>query len=151
MADFIRQGRLFRDIGFNSIGLIGLTARYALDVGFHVVVEGNLYPDHYGDDDVNETQPRDWYRARDLLPGGYASPDLLLPPDERPSRCTRPPRTQLLAVAPHRARWPQSPLEEVELKRKGRAENGGRPVERAQRVPPRGRRRRPLRCAARRW
>ncbi|MFE9682039.1 AAA family ATPase [Streptomyces sp. NPDC006285] len=31
-----------------NIGLIDLTARYALDHGFHVVVEGILYADHYG-------------------------------------------------------------------------------------------------------
>lgn len=83
--------------------MIDLTARYALDAGFHVVVEGILYADHYGDmftelradhrgpthgyyldvpfgetlarhatkpiaGDVNETQLRDWYRPRDLLP-----------------------------------------------------------------------------------
>ena len=35
--------------GASNIGLIGLTARYALDAGFHVVVEGILYADHYGD------------------------------------------------------------------------------------------------------
>ncbi|MFF0766121.1 kinase [Streptomyces sp. NPDC003737] len=91
--------------GAANIGLIGLTARYALDAGFHVVVEGILYADRYGDmlaqlhadhrgpthgyyldvpfgetlarhatkpiaDDVSETQLRDWYRERDLLPGG---------------------------------------------------------------------------------
>ncbi|MGW4727886.1 AAA family ATPase [Streptomyces shenzhenensis] len=91
--------------GAANIGLIGLTARYALDAGFHVVVEGILYADHYGDmlaalcadhrgptrgyyldvpfgetlarhatkpiaDDVSERQLRDWYRPRDLLPGG---------------------------------------------------------------------------------
>lgn len=91
--------------GAANIGLIDLTARHALDAGFHVVVEGILYTDHYGDmltglradhrgpthgyyldvpfdetltrhatkpiaDDVTETQLRDWYRARDLLPGG---------------------------------------------------------------------------------
>ncbi|WP_369243157.1 AAA family ATPase [Streptomyces sp. R21] len=91
--------------GAANIGLIDLTARYALDAGFHVVLEGILYADRYGDmlaqlrddhrglthgyyldvpfgetlarhatkpiaDDVSETQLRDWYRARDLLPGG---------------------------------------------------------------------------------
>ncbi|MGW1618591.1 kinase [Streptomyces sp. NPDC002172] len=91
--------------GAANIGLIDLTARYVLDAGFHVVVEGILYTDHYGDmlnqlraghrgpahgyyldvpfgetltrhatkpiaDDVSETQLRDWYRSRDLLPGG---------------------------------------------------------------------------------
>ncbi|MBK3623692.1 kinase [Streptomyces sp. MBT49] len=91
--------------GAANIGLIDLTARYALDAGFHVVLEGILYADHYGDmlaqlradhrgpthgyyldvpfletlarhvtkpiaDDVHETQLRDWYRERDLLPGG---------------------------------------------------------------------------------
>ncbi|MFE2719127.1 AAA family ATPase [Streptomyces mirabilis] len=90
--------------GAANIGLIGQTARYALNAGLHVVVEGILYTDHYGDmltelradhrgpthsyyldvpfgetltrhatkpiaDDVSETQLRDWYRARDLLPG----------------------------------------------------------------------------------
>ncbi|MFF7176688.1 AAA family ATPase [Streptomyces pseudovenezuelae] len=92
-------------LGAANIGLIGLTARYALDAGFHVVIEGILYADRYGDmlaevradhrgpthhyyldvpfgetlarhatkpiaDDVSETQLRDWYRPRDLLPGG---------------------------------------------------------------------------------
>ncbi|MFJ2263514.1 AAA family ATPase [Streptomyces sp. NPDC087844] len=91
--------------GAANIGLIDLTARYALDAGFHVVLEGILYADHYGDmlaqlrtdhrgpthgyyldvpfgetlarhatkpiaDDVDERQLRDWYRERDLLPGG---------------------------------------------------------------------------------
>ncbi|MFG2125998.1 kinase [Streptomyces sp. NPDC048710] len=91
--------------GAANIGLIGLTARYALDAGFHVVVEGILYADRYGDmlaalraenrgpthgyyldvpfdetlirhavkpiaHDVSETQLREWYRPRDLLPGG---------------------------------------------------------------------------------
>lgn len=91
--------------GAANIGLIGLTARYALDAGFHVVVEGILYADRYGDmlaqlradhcgpthgyyldvpfsetlarhatkpisDVVNEAQLHDWYRPRDLLPGG---------------------------------------------------------------------------------
>lgn len=91
--------------GAANIGLIELTARYALDAGYHVVVEGILYADHYGDmlarlradhrgpthgyyldvpleetlarhatkpihDDVAEAQLRDWYRPRDLLPGG---------------------------------------------------------------------------------
>ncbi|WP_107054061.1 AAA family ATPase [Streptomyces sclerotialus] len=31
-----------------NIGLINLTARYALNAGYHVVVEGILYADHYG-------------------------------------------------------------------------------------------------------
>ncbi|MEU3657889.1 AAA family ATPase [Streptomyces sp. NPDC032161] len=35
--------------GAANIGLIDLTARYALDTGYHVVVEGILYTDHYGD------------------------------------------------------------------------------------------------------
>ncbi|MFI9761485.1 AAA family ATPase [Streptomyces sp. NPDC051963] len=35
--------------GAANIGLIDLTARYALDAGYHVVVEGILYSDHYGD------------------------------------------------------------------------------------------------------
>jgi hypothetical protein len=35
--------------GAANIGLIDLTARYALDAGYHVVVEGLLYADHYGE------------------------------------------------------------------------------------------------------
>lgn len=35
--------------GASNIGLIDLTARYALDQGYHVIVEGILYADHYGD------------------------------------------------------------------------------------------------------
>lgn len=35
--------------GAANIGLIDLTARYALDCGFHVVVEGILHADHYAD------------------------------------------------------------------------------------------------------
>ncbi|MEU0098841.1 AAA family ATPase [Streptomyces sp. NPDC006267] len=35
--------------GAANIGLIGLTARYALDAGYHVVVEGILCAQHYGD------------------------------------------------------------------------------------------------------
>ncbi|MEV1079268.1 AAA family ATPase [Streptomyces sp. NPDC050211] len=35
--------------GAANIGLIDLTARYALDAGYHVVVEGILYADRYGD------------------------------------------------------------------------------------------------------
>jgi hypothetical protein len=35
--------------GAANIGLIDLTARYALDTGYHVVVEGLLYADHYGE------------------------------------------------------------------------------------------------------
>ena len=91
--------------GAANIGLIDLTARYALDAGFHVVVEGILYADRYGDmlarlradhrgpthgyyldvpfdetlvrhatkpiaDVVDGARLRDWYRPRDLLPGG---------------------------------------------------------------------------------
>jgi hypothetical protein len=38
-----------RDVpGGANIGLIDLTARYALDHGFHVIVEGILYAAHYG-------------------------------------------------------------------------------------------------------
>ncbi|MFF5090423.1 AAA family ATPase [Streptomyces niveus] len=33
--------------GAANIGLIGITARYALDAGFHTVVEGILYADRY--------------------------------------------------------------------------------------------------------
>jgi hypothetical protein len=32
-----------------NIGLIGLTCRYALDCGFHTVLEGILYSAHYGE------------------------------------------------------------------------------------------------------
>ncbi|QFR02152.1 kinase [Streptomyces phaeolivaceus] len=91
--------------GAANIGLIDLTARYALDAGFHVVVEGIMYADRYGAilarlradhrgathgyyldvpldetlarhstkpiaDVVDATRLRDWYRPRDLLPGG---------------------------------------------------------------------------------
>ncbi|MDQ1041144.1 putative kinase [Streptomyces sp. V3I8] len=35
--------------GAANIGLIDLTARYALNAGYHVIVEGILYTDHYGD------------------------------------------------------------------------------------------------------
>jgi hypothetical protein len=35
--------------GAANIGLIGLMARYALDHGFHVIVEGILCASHYGD------------------------------------------------------------------------------------------------------
>ncbi|MGW1535288.1 AAA family ATPase [Streptomyces aureus] len=35
--------------GAANIGLIDLTARYALDAGYHVVVEGILCAEHYGD------------------------------------------------------------------------------------------------------
>ncbi len=105
--DNLRRGVLHeRDRpGAANIGLIDLTARYALDAGFHVVVEGILYADRYGDmlarlradhrgpthayyldvplaetlarhatkpiaDEVDETRLREWFRPRDLLPGG---------------------------------------------------------------------------------
>lgn len=35
--------------GAANIGLIDLTARYALDAGYHVIVEGILCADHYGE------------------------------------------------------------------------------------------------------
>ncbi|WP_338693754.1 AAA family ATPase [Streptomyces sp. Q6] len=39
-----------RDVpGGKNIGLIDAVARYALDAGYHVVVEGILYADRYGD------------------------------------------------------------------------------------------------------
>nr|WP_313884419.1 kinase [Streptomyces tropicalis] len=39
-----------RDLpGAANIALIGLTARYALDAGFHVMVEGVLHADHHGE------------------------------------------------------------------------------------------------------
>ncbi|MER6070116.1 AAA family ATPase [Streptomyces sp. NPDC001817] len=91
--------------GAANIGLIDTVARYALDAGYHVVVEGILYADRYGDmlarlradhrgpthgyyldvpfdetlarhatkpiaGQVTEADLRDWYRQRDLLPGG---------------------------------------------------------------------------------
>ncbi|WP_461084937.1 AAA family ATPase [Streptomyces deserti] len=98
-----------RDVpGGANIGLIDAVARYALDAGYHVVVEGILYADRYGDmlvgllgdhrgvsrcyyldipieetltrhaskadpdylSQVTERELRDWYRERDLLPGG---------------------------------------------------------------------------------
>ncbi|MFF5273736.1 kinase [Streptomyces sp. NPDC000133] len=98
-----------RDVpGGANIGLIDTVARYALDAGYHVVVEGILHADRYGDmlagllgghrgvsrcyyldipieetlvrhsskadleylTQVTERELRDWYRERDLLPGG---------------------------------------------------------------------------------
>ncbi|MFD8388065.1 AAA family ATPase [Streptomyces sp. NPDC059680] len=91
--------------GAANIGLIGMVARYALDAGYHVIVEGILYADRYGDmlarlradhrgptygyyldvpfdetlarhatkpiaGHVSEADLREWYRQRDLLPGG---------------------------------------------------------------------------------
>ncbi|MFW6641424.1 kinase [Nocardiopsis algeriensis] len=91
--------------GAANIGLIDLMARHALDAGIHVVVEGILYADRYGDmltslmrdhrglsrcyyldipfavtlerhatkpvaDEFGEAQMREWWRPRDLLPGG---------------------------------------------------------------------------------
>ncbi|MDX2561107.1 kinase [Streptomyces sp. TX20-6-3] len=51
----VGQDNLRRDVlrerdrpGAANIGLIDVTARYALDAGYHVVVEGILYADHYG-------------------------------------------------------------------------------------------------------
>ncbi|MFC8449335.1 AAA family ATPase [Kitasatospora sp. NPDC057223] len=39
-----------RDVpGAANIDLISTVARYALDAGYHVIVEGILYADHYGD------------------------------------------------------------------------------------------------------
>ena len=44
-----RQVLRERDVpGAANIDLIDLTARFALDRGFHVIVEGILYADHYG-------------------------------------------------------------------------------------------------------
>ncbi|MFI8346902.1 AAA family ATPase [Streptomyces sp. NPDC085596] len=50
----VGQDNLRRDVlrehdrpGAANIGLIGMTARYALDAGFHTVVEGILYADRY--------------------------------------------------------------------------------------------------------
>lgn len=42
------QARVRDRPGGANIGLIDLTARYALDNGFHVLVEGILYADRYG-------------------------------------------------------------------------------------------------------
>lgn len=51
----VGQDNLRRDVlrehdrpGAANIGLIGMTARYALDAGFHTVIEGILYADRYG-------------------------------------------------------------------------------------------------------
>jgi hypothetical protein len=45
-----RQVLRERDVpGGANIDLIDLTARFALDRGFHVIVEGILYADHYGE------------------------------------------------------------------------------------------------------
>jgi predicted kinase len=35
--------------GMPNIGLIEITARYALDAGYHVILEGGLYAEHYAD------------------------------------------------------------------------------------------------------
>ncbi|MFJ2218380.1 AAA family ATPase [Streptomyces sp. NPDC101062] len=98
-----------RDVpGGANIGLIDTVTRYALDAGYHVVVEGILFADRYGDmlacllgdhrgvsrcyyldipieetltrhaskadpdylTQVTERELREWYRERDLLPGG---------------------------------------------------------------------------------
>ncbi|WP_407697878.1 P-loop NTPase family protein [Streptomyces kaniharaensis] len=54
-------------------------ARYALGAGYHVVIEGILYADHYGEmltrlvgdhRGVTRCYYLDMYRERDLLPGG---------------------------------------------------------------------------------
>lgn len=52
----VGQDNIRRDIlrerdepGAANISLIDLTARYALDRGYHVIVEGILYADRYGD------------------------------------------------------------------------------------------------------
>ncbi|MFG3256685.1 AAA family ATPase [Streptomyces sp. NPDC048172] len=93
--------------GASTIGLISTVARYALDAGYHVIVEGMLYADRYGEmlawlveehrglsrcyyldiplaetlvrhgtkpdpeylARVTETELREWYRPRDVLPG----------------------------------------------------------------------------------
>ncbi|RZU45573.1 putative kinase [Streptomyces sp. BK022] len=114
----VGQDTLRRDVlrehdrpGAANIGLIGVTARYALDAGFHTVVEGIMYADRYGTmladlvrdhrgvsrcyyldvpltetfarhatkgdaallSQVTDDHLRDWYRERDLLPGGLES------------------------------------------------------------------------------
>lgn len=111
-----------RDVpGGASVGLIDLVARYSLDHGFHVIVEGILYADRYGEMlaalcsdhrgltccyyfDVpfeetlrrhvtkrqavayGETEMRDWYRERDLLPGGV---EHIIPADSSPEDTVR--------------------------------------------------------------
>jgi len=91
--------------GAANIGLIGVTARYALDHGFHVIVEGILYADRYAQmllelrrdhlggsffyyidpetlrrhetkpnaQEFGEAEMTEWYRPRDVLPGGVES------------------------------------------------------------------------------
>ncbi|MBG0818703.1 kinase [Planomonospora sp. ID82291] len=89
-----------------NIGLIDTIVRYSLDHGYHVLLEGILYADRYGDmlqslrddhrgatygyyfdvafaetlrrhatkpqaADYGESELREWYRERDLLPGGW--------------------------------------------------------------------------------
>ena len=91
--------------GGANIGLMDSVARYALDHGFHAVVEGILYARHYGDmlaaliadhrgvtrcyhldvpfeetlrrhatkaeaAEYGRAEMAQWYRERDLLPGG---------------------------------------------------------------------------------
>jgi predicted kinase len=95
-----------RDVpGAANIGLIEQVARYALDAGYHTIVEGILYSDHYGPmlhrlagshagpshlyyldvpfeetlrrhaekpqvAEYGEAEMSQWYRDKDLLPGG---------------------------------------------------------------------------------
>jgi hypothetical protein len=70
-----------RDVpGGANIGLIDAVARYALDAGYHVVVEGILHADRYGEmlrglREDHRGQSRFYYldvpfRPRDLLAGG---------------------------------------------------------------------------------
>lgn len=76
-----RTGTESNVAGGANIGLIDLVARYSFDHGFHVIVEGILYADRYGETlrrhatksqavAYGEAQMRDWYRDRDLLPSG---------------------------------------------------------------------------------
>lgn len=108
----VEQDVLRRDVlrehdvaGGVNIGLVDSVARYALDHGFHAVVEGILYARHYGDmlaaliadhrgvtrcyyldipfeetlrrhatkaerGKYGRAEMAQWYRERDLLPGG---------------------------------------------------------------------------------
>jgi hypothetical protein len=79
-----------RDVpGGVNIGLIDTVARYSLDHGYHVIVEGILYAAHYGDmltalrtghrgsswfyylSEYGRAEMSGWYRERHVLPGGF--------------------------------------------------------------------------------
>ena len=68
--------------GGANIGLIDMVARYALDHGYHVIVEGILYTSRYGETlrrhatkpqatEYGHAEMSSWYRERDFLPGGF--------------------------------------------------------------------------------